>query len=161
MSSFTDFFIYGLPLFFLYVQRFLMNCFCHLRSVSGFIKVKWFNARSGKDLINANVILSFLENISFLFCKFRWRFRISFSFFRSSIEKITSFRFVKRMEKNDCSKLAKKLNIDLSYCNNMRFERTRMNYATPRGIRYQIKQNLYNNDDVNPKELTSSESYRL
>jgi len=36
------------------------------------------------------------------------------------------------MEKIDCSKLAKKLNIDLSYCNNMRFERTRMNYATPR-----------------------------
>ena len=126
--------VWPAPFLLLYVQWFLMNCFCHLRSVSGFIKVKCFNARSDKDLITANVILSFLENISFLFCKFRCRSRISFSFFTRSIEKIKSLRFEKRLEKNDCSKLTMKLNMDLSYCNNMRFERTRMNYATPRPI---------------------------
>ena len=30
------------------------------------------------------------------------------------------------------------MNIDLSYCNNMRFERTRMNYATPRSHFFKI-----------------------
>ncbi len=35
------------------------------------------------------------------------------------------------MEKNDWSKLVIKLNMDLSYCNNLRLERTRMNYAIP------------------------------
>jgi hypothetical protein len=75
--------------------------------------------------------LSLLENISFLFCTVRCRFRILFSFFRSSIEKIKSFRFEKRMEKNDCSKLTMKLNMDLSYCDNMKLERAWMNYATP------------------------------
>jgi hypothetical protein len=45
-------------------------------------------------------------------------------------EKIKSFRFEKRMRKNDCSKLTMKLNINRSSCDNMKLERAWMNYAT-------------------------------
>lgn len=117
----------------LYVQRFLMNCFCHLRRVAGCSNVRCLKARSDKDLIKANDILSVLVNISFLFCKCRCRFKISFSFFRSSIEHSRSFFFENRKKKNDCRNLTMKLNMFPSYCSNFGVERSRMNYATPRG----------------------------
>ncbi len=73
---------------------------CHLKSVSGFTKVSSPVDCSDRDLIKANASLSFLEKTGFLFCRSRCRFRISCSFFSSSIENSRFFRFEKRMEKS-------------------------------------------------------------